>query len=142
MSLEIKKITQSIINCLETEQRIQAAYLYGSVADGTNTPLSDIDIGILMNELAVDSIKKLDYELYIEAKLSGAIPGNKFDVRIINDAPILIKGKIITEGKLLLETNREKVRDFEEHVIIRYLDFKVDYNYLVDITFKDLINGK
>ncbi|MBE0655368.1 MAG: nucleotidyltransferase domain-containing protein [Bacteroidales bacterium] len=131
----IKKITRE-------KPEILAVFLYGSRADGSATPLSDMDVAILLTKEPSSEIDRLDLELEIEAKLSQSINELQFDVRIINNAPILVAGKILTEGKCLYCADDQKLADVRERVLLPYLDFKIDYDPLIEEIFTNQLNDR
>jgi len=142
MKHSAKHIEKKLTEFLANEPEIIAVYLYGSFAKSASTPLSDIDIAILTNKEFNNSTLWLDYALALEQKISEQIAGEKIEVRILNNAPIIIQGKIITEGKLLISNNDKKIRDFEENAIMHYLDFKVVYDDMLEKSYNQLINNE
>ena len=142
MKYSAKHIEKKLTEFLSNEPEIIAVYLYGSFAKNTSTPLSDIDIAILTNEEFNNCTLRLDYELALEQKISEQIAGEKIEVRLLNNAPTIIQGKIITEGRLLFSNNDKKIRDFEENVIMHYLDFKVVYDEILEKSYNQLIHGR
>lgn len=142
MKNKAKHIEEKITVCLQNEPEIIAAYLYGSFAKNASTPLSDIDIAILTNKEFDNPKKKLDYELTIEQLVSDQIRGERIEVRVLNNAPIIAQGKIITEGTLLFSKNDKKTRDFEEYVIMHYLDFKIVYDAMLEKSYNNFIHGR
>ena len=95
-----------------------------------------------MFEPFADRNKQLEFELDMEEQFSKLLPGEKLDIRVINNAPILVKGKIITEGKCLYTANEIKLSDFKENVILRYLDFKIDYDPMLEEYYRDQLNER
>jgi len=136
---QIKKIAAKVLG---NYRHVAGAYLYGSYAKNTMTPLSDIDIAVLLDEdYKPESANKLDFELSVESEMIQQLPEYRIEVRILNKAPVLIQGQVIVEGILIYEKEKKKMLDFEEKVIIRYLDFKIDYDKLLNIKYKQEING-
>jgi predicted nucleotidyltransferase len=139
MKDQIRKITKEI---LDNYPEVVAAYLYGSYAAGTMTPLSDVDIALLLNSDSIPQTrKKLEIELTIESELIRKLPGMNIEARIINKSPLLIQGKIITEGILIYHKDIEKVVQFEEKIITRYLDFKIEYDKILQVRYNQEIDG-
>jgi len=98
------------------------AYLYGSYATGAVHPFSDVDIGVYADEVSTREYLKLELSLglALDEKLDGGISS---DVRVINDLPVMLAGKIITEGVLLFSKNDTVRVEFETLVRKRYFDF-------------------
>ena len=98
------------------------AYLFGSYAKGLVHPFSDLDIGIYVEEMSLREYLKLELSLSLETdeKLGHDVDS---DVRIINNLPLVLKGKIITEGFLIYSRNEIVRVNFETSVRIAYFDF-------------------
>jgi len=102
---------------------ISAAYLFGSQASGTAGPLSDTDVAVLVKPATgVDQRFRLRLELIAQA--TRLLHTDRVDLIILNDAPILLRHRVIRDGELLVERERtERVR-FETATILEYLDTK------------------
>jgi predicted nucleotidyltransferase len=98
------------------------AYFYGSRAVGLGHPFSDLDIGIFVEEIPPDTGLKLELSIALEIdKELGHVLES--DVRIINDLPLTVKGKIVTEGILIYSRQEERRVEFETWVRNAYFDF-------------------
>lgn len=98
------------------------AYLYGSYATGLVHPFSDLDIGIYIDKMSRRQCLELELSLALEIdeKLGSAVAS---EVRIINNLPLVVTGKIITEGLLIFSRNDTIRVDFETSVRSAYFDF-------------------
>jgi predicted nucleotidyltransferase len=98
------------------------AYLYGSYAAELTHPFSDLDIGIYIEN--VPASKHLELELSISLEIDSNMEGKVgSEVRIINNLPLVITGKIITDGVLIYSRNEVVRVDFETVVRSEYFDF-------------------
>ena len=98
------------------------AYLYGSYASGVVHPFSDLDIGIYIEK--VPDRKYLELELSLSLEIdAGMETGIASEVRIINNLPLVILGKMITEGALIYSRDEVIRVDFETSVRSAYFDF-------------------
>ncbi len=102
---------------------LELVYLHGSYATGNSTPLSDVDIALVINTKHFGK-NRWDFEIEIEDLLEGSFPTFEFDVRIINDAPLDFQGKVITDGKLLYAISDTIRANYEERTRKHYFDFK------------------
>lgn len=120
--------------CLRRHPEIIAAYVYGSAVRGKLTPMSDIDVAILLRE-------KIPFarELEISSALLDTVQRNfnrEGDIRFLNrvrDLPFL--HEVLSTGKLIYEADRDLHRAYVARIVIAYLDFlpfyeKAIHNYL------------
>jgi predicted nucleotidyltransferase len=104
-----------------------AAYLYGSHVRGDAGAGSDIDVAVLLED--AESHSSLDL-LRLGRELEAQSGMKNIDVRLLNDAPLAARGRILTEGKLLYSGNDSKRVDFEVTCRSRYFDFLPHLEYL------------
>jgi len=135
------KVLNTVKNILKKEPNIEFAFLFGSYAKGEETEFSDIDIAIYTKEQK-DKYDNIKFEFEIETKLSEKIPLQKFDVRTLNYAPIVIVGKIINEGKLLFAQNETFLTDYIVRNRIKYMDYMIVYKPLLEQRYEELLNGR
>ncbi|TFG20085.1 MAG: nucleotidyltransferase domain-containing protein [Promethearchaeota archaeon] len=101
---------------------LKLVYLFGSKAKEINTPVSDIDIAIFIDNYEHQDLRQIFLDLIFE--FSQLFKSDKIDLLILNEAPITIQFKVISEGKPLFQVNPEYRADYEENVVKLYLDFK------------------
>ena len=77
---------------------VVAAYLFGSQASGATTPLSDVDIAVLL-EAGVASPGTVQAALISDLML--VLRRSDIDVVILNAAPLLLKERAISRGRVL-----------------------------------------
>jgi predicted nucleotidyltransferase len=76
---------------LERESRVIFAYLFGGMASGRVTPLSDVDIAVYVSN---DSDLSA-YKLELFDKLTGVLGTAELDLIILNSAPLSLSGRIV-----------------------------------------------
>jgi predicted nucleotidyltransferase len=101
---------------------VDVAYVYGSVARGTVTPFSDVDVALLLTT-PLPPYERLQLELTIQGEIEAASGLSPVDVRAINQAPLMVRGRIVQEGVLLYERDRARRVAFEVATRKRYFDF-------------------
>ena len=117
---ETVSLLQKALPHILDQRPVMLAYLYGSVARGRVTALSDVDIALVL-EQSLAPLARLDLELDIEVALSTVgIP--EVDVRVINQAPPALRGRVVTEGCLLYSRDEGKRVAFEAEARSRYFD--------------------
>lgn len=106
---------------LSTVSHLVLAYLFGSVAEGFDTPMSDIDIAYLDD----GGGSPFDFESEIETQIRKIFPSvGRVDLVRLNDAPSSVKFKVIKKGKLLFSKNDGVRMTFEEKTIEEYFDYE------------------
>jgi predicted nucleotidyltransferase len=121
-SEQIISLLEQRLPALLGQYPVDAAYVYGSIARGTATPLSDIDIALLLTH-AVSPYDRLKLELTIQGDIATMSDLISIDVRSINDAPLMVQGRIVQEGKLIYERDHARRVNFEVMTRKRYFDF-------------------
>jgi len=130
--MNLKALEQKLAE-YAAEKKISALYLFGSAATGQRTPLSDIDIAVLLP----DDIPKEEYfdrKLKMIAELMGLLQEDDIDLVILNEAPPLLKHRVVTRGRAVFCRDERAQNGFEARAILEYLDFKpileLQYRYM------------
>jgi len=97
------------------------AYLYGSYSKGTQNLDSDIDIALVLKD-NLSPLRILKIEMQVGALLDKEFQ-SEFDIRCINNAPLRVKGEIVTRGRLIYCSDEDFRISFETHIRARYFDF-------------------
>ena len=101
------------------------AYAYGSVAAGCPTPLSDVDIALVLTpDCKLDAHQRFMLELEIEAEIEKHCGIHNADVRGINDAPLRVQGQVVTRGRLLYSKDEDFRVAYEVRTRKLYFDFQ------------------
>jgi predicted nucleotidyltransferase len=120
-----------IISCFQAElpailqgRPVMLAYLFGSAADGTGLPSSDVDIALVLEpKCHISAYDRMKMEFDIAAEVEVRCKIKEADVRSIDSAPLTAKGMILTEGILLYSRDEEFRVDYETHYRKMYFDF-------------------
>ena len=114
--------------------KVALVYLFGSQALGIETPLSDVDIGIVFFDRTIlDNfrIRRKTYtELYdVFADIFPSILERELDIVFLQQTPLDFQYNVILKGQVLYQRNPKFRVDYEEQVLDQYLDFKpvIDY---------------
>lgn len=107
------------------DRPVLLAYGYGSAVAGCATPLSDIDIAlVLAPDCGLDAYQRFMLELEIEAEIERRCGIHNADVRSIDDAPLRVQGRVVTSGRLLYARDEDLRVAFEVRTRKRYFDFQ------------------
>ena len=101
---------------------VAVVYLFGSRALGVDSPLSDVDIGVVF-EFEPPGDNRLLYQETYDI-LSGIYPRRRLDVVFLQKAPIALQFSAIDTGKVLFEVDPKLTADYENRVVNEYLDFR------------------
>lgn len=118
MTLYKKELTEYF----SSKDGVILAYLFGSTVRGDAGRLSDVDIGVLLDE-KIPKKDRFDLELKLISDIAILIKKNKIDLIILNDAPLLLEYNIIKSGIILKSDEAERVK-FETKILSMYLDEK------------------
>jgi predicted nucleotidyltransferase len=96
--VELEKRLREILT--STGSEVVAAYLFGSVARGTEGEGSDVDVAVLLRRGAPRSLADLPLDL--ESALEGAV-GRPVQVVVLSSAPPDLVHRVLRDGRLLLD---------------------------------------
>jgi predicted nucleotidyltransferase len=116
---------------------VQLAYLHGSAARGEATPSSDVDIALVCDDETSPS-QRLRLMLDLSAELSRQAGIAEADVRVINDAPLVFRGRIACEGVLLYARDKAQQIEFETHTRDEYFDYLPFHRRLQDAFLRNV----
>lgn len=107
---------------------VRIIYLFGSQVKGRKTPLSDIDIGIVFEDISIKNKDpaKIFTELYEAIKVYLKIQDQKLDLVYLQEAPFSLQMDVIQNGKVLYSESEEFRTDYEEYVMRHYMDWKYE----------------
>jgi predicted nucleotidyltransferase len=106
----------------ENYEQIAFAYLFGSVATGEQTALSDIDIAIYLRQGAHFSF---DDTLQFQGDCCRILKRNDVDVLVLNKTRnLILLEDVIRKGKIIYNTDQNLIDDFELKTLHLVCDFK------------------
>ncbi|RPI99322.1 MAG: nucleotidyltransferase domain-containing protein [Deltaproteobacteria bacterium] len=122
---------EKILTCLRTElpgilaeQPVMLAYLYGSLAGGSASSASDVDIALVFKPCCpLSPYERMKRELHIAAEIEDRCSIREADVRSIDNAPLTVQGKVLTESLLLYSRDEEYRVQYEVYTRKLYFDF-------------------
>jgi predicted nucleotidyltransferase len=122
---QLEKNQEFLKEYFEKHSEIEVAYIFGSVAQGKITPLSDIDIAILVDNQKIDeNAYRYGYKAEILSDLIKLLKTNAIDLVILNEANTLLKHRVLYSGKILHSKNENKRIAFQTTTIGKYNDYK------------------
>ncbi|MCD6412370.1 nucleotidyltransferase domain-containing protein [bacterium] len=120
-----RKISQKMKKKLK-ELGVEIVVLFGSTVTSTQTSLSDIDIGVVFKnfEKIKSNIEKFYGEIFNLFLNEFKVEEEKLDLIFLQEAPLSLQYKAITEGEILYLQDPEFLANYVEHVLKYYFDFQ------------------
>ena len=109
--MELNHKLSKIIETIKVHPNVIAIYLFGSHAKGEATPLSDIDIAVIMENPTPES----------EAEI-GSLASPQIDVVLFHRLPLHIKHEVFKYGREIFVRDEEKLLEVKLEVMREYLD--------------------
>ena len=114
---------ERLLQKIRIDTNVCAVFLFGSVAKGVSTSLSDVDICIVLNnqlDFLAMSLKKLEYLSLADC-----------DVSVFQQLPLYIRHRVIKEGEVLFCRDEDKLYELVFKTTKEFEDFKpIYYEYL------------
>ena len=113
---------EKLIDFFKKRKEVRLAYLFGSASKKERGPLSDIDVGVLLDK-SLDRKARFKLRVELISRISSILETNKIDLVIMNQAPLSLSYNIIKYGKILKCDESEKIKT-ESRILSMYLDRK------------------
>lgn len=121
LKMDIKDVILSVFE--KYNDKVVFAYLFGTAARGTMSPLSDIDIAVFLPPGTRESY--FDTGLSLHADLCRALNRSDVDVVVLNTVTnIMLLDEIVRYGIVVYDKNPDLREDFEIRVLHQAIDFK------------------
>lgn len=126
---------------------IVCAYLYGSRARDDHRRESDYDIGVFLASPPGSAEEGGRLELRLGGDLERAAGVGPVDVRVLDGAPLRVRGAVLTYGRLLFSGDERRRVAIERDTRIAYLECRerlrsVDREILAGIAEHGLRHGR
>ncbi len=111
------------------KNKVGLAVLFGSRADKTGHPGSDVDIGIVFENEKLRNENPLDVYGDLYQVFSKVFKTPNPDIVYLRETPLSLQFKAISEGKIIYQSSAKFSADYREEVMIKYFDFQFTENY-------------
>jgi len=119
-----------IENILKEYSYIACAYLYGSYVAGRESPRSDLDIAVLLNDKTPKGRELLHEIDYISYKITGALHIKEVDLVELNTQGLIFTHNVLKTGKLIYDADPSFRIKFMSKVISNYCDFEPTIRFM------------
>lgn len=122
---DIGTLRDRLAGALRDDSTVRLAWLHGSRARGTARRESDIDVAVLLDdERAATPSAVKDSIWRLAGSLGREVPSDRLDLVLLNDAPALLRHRVIRDGVLLFaRSDADRVR-FVLQTIREYQDLE------------------
>jgi len=120
---------------------VRLAYLFGSYGRGTANALSDVDVAVLMAG-HLSSREQGRARVRLMADLMAALGREDVDLVILNQAPLLLRHRVLRDGRLLFAADERERVHFTADTYQRYLDHRYMYDVLDEAMFRRIREGR
>jgi predicted nucleotidyltransferase len=111
-----------IASALGDQERVAAAYVFGSVGRGEASPLSDVDVALVLDQ-RYGALERAVAVREALVALGRSVPGTEFDVHVLEELPAAIAGRAVTEGELVFERDAAARVRAEVAALMAFHDF-------------------
>lgn len=122
---DVGSLCGRLARALEGDPSVRLAWLHGSRARGTARRESDFDVAVLLDDDHAANPTAIKDSIW---RLAGAfgreVPSDRLDLVLLNDAPALLRHRVVRDGVLLFARSEpERVR-FVLRTIREYQDLE------------------
>ncbi len=135
-AMTVERLRSSVGSILKNRP-VRVAYVYGSVAIGNSTPLSDVDIALVVDG-DLTPLQQLRLGLRLTTEIAEQTGVRKVEARVINHAPLALRGLVACRGILLYARDEASRVDFETATRDAYFDYQPVARRLRQAFFADL----
>ncbi|MEO0302138.1 MAG: nucleotidyltransferase domain-containing protein [candidate division WOR-3 bacterium] len=106
-----KEVLENLVEELKRYPEVVGVYLFGSCVKNTTTPLSDVDIAVILKD--PDAKKEADI---------GSIYSEKIDLVLFHRLPLHIKFEVLKFGKEIFVRDEDYLFEIKLKVLKEYLE--------------------
>ena len=132
------KIEEYIKDYFNNKREVIAVYLFGSYEAGKERPLSDIDIGILLERDELDSNREIITNCIVEL---GRLLRKDIHPVILNSASEELLRQIFLKGQCILINNSKKLAKFKMVKFVDIADFAYYRNQMQSGLIRKVMEG-
>ena len=120
---ELERIVSELASYFAGEPGVQAAWLFGSHAEGRSHRESDVDVAVLLEHGRFpDARARFEARVAMTADLIAVLHRNEVDLVVLNDAPPLFARRTVLDGRLVHCADADAEHAFRRDVQLRAAD--------------------
>jgi predicted nucleotidyltransferase len=113
-------LDEEILRAAETLPGIAVLVLFGSRAQGTHRPDSDLDVAVLPD--TTDSRARRYLQADLAVALADLAPDGRADVILLDEAPDFLRQRIMETGRVLINRDNEAWKELRVRTMREYGD--------------------
>ncbi len=117
--MKAQRLKDKLPEILTTHKEISLIYLFGSRVDGHLGPMSDYDLGVLIDR----DVDERQVQVRLAHDLACALGTDRVDLLLLNRAPIELAYAIIAQGEILFQRDLATRVEYEAQVMSLYGDY-------------------
>lgn len=117
----ILQLLPGAVKYLESHPKVLFSYFFGSLAKGTLSPLSDVDIAIFLKK----GNNFADRKLEILGKLIDILETDEIDLVVLNTTDLPLVMGVLNNKKLIVDKDPFARHQFESLMMRKYFDFSI-----------------
>ena len=121
-ALQLAEKLRQCLPAILSGEPVRLAYLHGSAPAGRATPFSDVDVALVAGE-EIEPDRRLQLMLRVQLALADRCGIGNADVRVIDDAPLVLRGRVVTEGVPVYVRHEAERIEFEVRTRLLYFDY-------------------
>jgi predicted nucleotidyltransferase len=115
-----------LLPALEAAPAVAAAWVFGSMARGEARDDSDLDVAVLLRDRRATAVTLRRDLMDLAARLEQAA-GHRIDLVVLGLHDPIIAHRVLSDGVLVYDADRDRRIDFTSDVLARYLDWAPRY---------------
>jgi predicted nucleotidyltransferase len=119
MIMDVQTLKDMLSTMVADLSGVSLIYLFGSQVEGSPGPMSDYDLGVVV-EHGADGQR---IQAHLAHELALALQTDRVDVLLLNCAPVELAYAVVAQGKVLYERDVAARVEYEAQVLTRYGDF-------------------
>ena len=121
---EVTKLRVALRAGFAAAPEIAAVYVFGSVARNDAGPESDLDLGLVFRNRREDAVQHHRLIAELAYQIARHTERPHVDLVVLESQGPIFCLRVLCEGRLIYESDRERRIDFESETMVRAFDFR------------------
>ncbi|MFW6266552.1 MAG: type VII toxin-antitoxin system MntA family adenylyltransferase antitoxin [Halanaerobiales bacterium] len=121
---------------------VLAMYLFGSQLAGDNDKFSDLDLGVVFCSAEKEKLTDVNFYIRFKNGLMDYFDFADIDLLFLQNSGLKIAFEVIKRGELIYSADKEKRLNYEDMVICRGLDFKMEISLYYEELQEEILDRR